>query len=98
MTQICGVDSFCCATLWDGICVSEVRTVCNSLKCPEAQGSCSHSLCTAYPTGSPLSNGCDSIAANCVSTICGLDSWCCNTGWDSICVSEVTSYCGKNCN
>jgi hypothetical protein len=26
--QICGVDPFCCNTAWDGICVSEVASVC----------------------------------------------------------------------
>lgn len=32
-TQICAVDSFCCNVEWDGICVSEVSSVCH-LSCP----------------------------------------------------------------
>jgi V8-like Glu-specific endopeptidase len=48
---------------------------------------CSHSLCTA---GSALKDGCNS----CVSTICAGDPYCCNNGWDSQCISEVSSMCG----
>lgn len=33
VTQICGVDPFCCNVAWDGICVSEVGTVCHE-SCP----------------------------------------------------------------
>jgi hypothetical protein len=92
--QICASDPFCCNTGWDSICVGEVRTICNSLVCPEAQGSCSHSLCTA---GGVLVSGCDASQANCVSAVCAVDPWCCNNGWDSICVGEVATVCGKNC-
>jgi len=31
--QICGADSFCCGTFWDGICVGEVGSVCGQA-CP----------------------------------------------------------------
>jgi hypothetical protein len=92
--QICASDPFCCNTGWDSICVGEVRTICNSLVCPEAQGSCSHSLCTA---GGVLVSGCDASQANCVSAVCAVDPWCCNNSWDSICVGEVATVCGKNC-
>jgi len=33
--QICAVDSFCCTTAWDSLCVSEVASVCQ-LACPSA--------------------------------------------------------------
>jgi len=60
---------------------SEVRRVPNS-----------HGLCTE---GGPLATSMDS----CVATICtpGNDPYCCNNFWDSTCVSEVTSMCGKSC-
>ena len=52
-------------------------------------GNCSHDLCT---TGGALSSGCDT----CVTQICGQDSYCCTTAWDSICVGEVQSICGQS--
>jgi hypothetical protein len=94
VSAICAADPFCCNTAWDGLCVSEVRTVCDSLTCPEANGTCGHSLCDA---GASLVNSCDSTKADCVSSVCAVDSFCCNTGWDSICVDEVASVCGNNC-
>jgi hypothetical protein len=33
----------------------------------------------------------------CVTKICNADSFCCSTAWDSICVGEVTSICGRSC-
>jgi vibriolysin len=95
VSSICGVDPYCCSTYWDSICVGEVRTVCGSLTCAESNGSCAHGLCTA---GGALVNSCDSAQANCVASICAVDSYCCTYGWDSICVGEVASVCGKNCN
>jgi len=38
--------------------------------------------------------GCDA----CVTSICTVDSFCCNVSWDSICVGEVSSVCGQTCN
>ena len=92
--EVCAADSFCCNVGWDGLCVREVRTVCESLTCAEANGTCPHSLCT---TGAALPNGCDSAKANCVAAICAADSFCCSTGWDAICRNEVNTVCGKNC-
>jgi hypothetical protein len=95
VSSICLADPFCCTSGWDGVCISEIRTVCNSLTCPESSGSCTHPLCTA---GAALKTGCDSATANCVASICLVDPFCCNTAWDSACVGEVNSVCGKNCN
>jgi hypothetical protein len=94
VSSVCAVDPFCCNVAWDSICVAEVRTVCDSLTCPEANGTCGHSLCVE---GASLVNSCDSTKADCVSAICAFDPFCCNTAWDSICVSEVESICGNNC-
>lgn len=98
VTQICAVDPYCCSTSWDSLCVSRVRTTCNSLKCDEAKGTCPHTLCTTGVSSQPFTNGCDSAKANCVSAICAVDSFCCTTDWDSICAGEVSSVCNKNCN
>jgi hypothetical protein len=50
--------------------------------------SCAHDLCTS---GGKLGSTCDP----CVTQICSSDSYCCNTAWSSICVSEVASICGE---
>jgi len=95
ISSICTADPFCCSTGWDSACTAEVRTVCSSLTCTESEGTCGHPLCTAGPV---LVNLCDSTKANCVSSICTADPYCCSTAWDSVCVGEVASICGKNCN
>jgi hypothetical protein len=51
---------------------------------------CTHDLCTA---GGTLVSGCDA----CATSICTSDPFCCNTQWDSICVGEVSSVCGRTC-
>ncbi|HEX7841765.1 MAG TPA: hypothetical protein VF469_30050 [Kofleriaceae bacterium] len=88
-TQICAVDAFCCNNTWDSICVGEVRSVCNSLACDSPP--CPHAECTV---GAAMTSTCSSS----VSLICGRDPYCCTTAWDSICVGEVASVAGKNCN
>ncbi len=87
VTQICAVDSYCCTSSWDSVCVDEVLSVCG-LSC--AGGACAHDKCV---TGVALTSGCDP----CVTQVCAVDDFCCNTDWDSICVDEVLSVCGLSC-
>jgi len=87
--SICAVDSYCCDTAWDSICVGEVSSVCHQT-CGGG-GSCTHDECA---TGPKLKTGCDA----CVTKICAKDSYCCNNKWDKQCVSEVGSICGETCN
>ncbi len=54
-------------------------------------GTCDHEVCTA---GTALNTSCGS----CASEVCKNDSYCCNTSWDSTCVSEVDKYCPGGCN
>ncbi len=49
---------------------------------------CAHDKCV---TGSALVSGCSS----CVTSICQSDSYCCTNSWDSVCVGEVQTICGK---
>ncbi len=63
---------------------------CNGSGQCAASDSCAHSDCTS---GAKLKSGCNS----CVTKVCNEDSYCCNTKWDSICVSEVGSICGDSC-
>ena len=51
---------------------------------------CAHDICDQ---GAPLQSNCDS----CVSQICAQDPYCCNTGWDHICVGYVESICQMDC-
>ena len=50
-------------------------------------GTCQHSPCTA---GVHLTKTCDT----CAGEVCAADPYCCSTQWDSVCVSEVPTYCG----
>lgn len=88
VTQVCAADPFCCNNQWDGICVNEVETVCGLATC--ISPSCAHPVCVA---GGALANGCHP----CVTQICGVDAFCCNTSWDGLCVGEVGSVCGLTC-
>jgi hypothetical protein len=64
---------------------------CNSSGvCVSSGGTCSHPICD---TGKKLTASCDP----CATAICSVDSYCCSTKWDSICVSEVGSVCGESC-
>ncbi len=91
--MICAVDSFCCSNSWDSLCVGAVQTVCGSGICA---GNCPHAPCTAGPSSTPFTSGCDS-PGNCVSQVCSADSYCCSTDWDSVCVNQVGSVCGLSC-
>jgi hypothetical protein len=53
-------------------------------------GGCSHDECS---TGGALYSGCSS----CVTAICDADPYCCNTEWDSTCISEVDQFCDPGC-
>ncbi len=52
---------------------------------------CAHPLCQQ---GAKLNAAvCDPCAAQ----VCAVDSYCCSTAWDSICVGEVASICQLTC-
>ncbi len=51
---------------------------------------CSHDICLS---GAALVSNCDP----CVTQICAVDSFCCDTSWDGLCVDEVGSICGIVC-
>ena len=80
---VCAVDSYCCTTSWDQTCVNEVSQYCSS-------SSCNHSECT---TGGALSESCN----DCAWSVCGYDPYCCESSWDSQCVSEAQSDYNCSC-
>lgn len=57
---------------------------------PPAPSACAHDICAA---GASLVDSCDP----CATKICATDSYCCQTAWDSQCVSEVSSVCNATC-
>lgn len=52
---------------------------------------CLHDTCTE---GAALTVGCGDP---CVDVVCAADSYCCTSGWDSICVDEAVQLCGAMC-
>lgn len=90
VTEICGVDAFCCNNSWDAVCVAQVATVCADTQC----NSCAHSVCV---TGVPLVSTCDSATLGCAGLICAQDPFCCSTNWDAVCVNQVSLVCGLPC-
>lgn len=88
VTSVCAADPFCCGTAWDGLCVGQVESVCGQADCVSA--GCAHLVCD---TGVALAAGCHP----CVGSICAADPFCCNNGWDGLCVGQVASVCGLTC-
>src|SRR6185436_12625048 len=82
---VCGIDPFCCATAWDGICANEALQLCAVCAgggvCP-GRGDC----CTA-------NGGLGCNDADCCNLVCGFDPFCCETAWDGICASEAVANC-----
>lgn len=90
VADICAIDSYCCTTSWDSVCVGEVRSVCGSLICQPAPP-CAHAACSEGGALSPADCG------EAVALICSHDPGCCTTGWSSTCVSDVPTYSFSNC-
>jgi hypothetical protein len=80
---VCVYDSYCCTYSWDSLCVDEV----DSYSCGTC-GSTAGDCCEVHSEP-----GCSDASVE--ACVCAYDSYCCTTSWDSLCVSEVTSYsCG----
>jgi hypothetical protein len=85
---VCALDPFCCQVAWDTICVGEAEVNCTSsgkfvYPCPLPCPNPDHDCCT---TGTP---GCSDQA--CCELVCGLDPFCCDVAWDTICVGEAAA-------
>jgi hypothetical protein len=51
---------------------------------------CSHPICEP---GEALDPTCDP----CATTVCSIDSFCCEVEWDDLCVGEAEDFCGIDC-
>ncbi len=88
----CGIDSFCCDTTWDGICVGIASNDCDA-PCDGGStgGSMNEDCCTAQDTP-----GCTDPAIE--ACVCALDPFCCDNTWDPMCVGRVgNDLCGPSC-
>ncbi len=84
---VCGLDSFCCDSQWDDLCVSTAETSCGA-PCGGAGGT-GGACC--FPQAAP---GCGNAAVE--ACVCGLDPFCCSSQWDDLCASSVPG-CGFSC-
>ena len=81
-SNICDIDPACCTVTWDQTCVGWASRYCFSCGNPRA-GSCCHQHSSAY---------CDDRV--CCESVCALDSFCCETRWDTMCAEAATQTCG----
>jgi hypothetical protein len=98
--DVCAADPYCCDTEWDSMCVSEADTYCGGLcgggsgptttSSSSGGGGMCHDECVS---GEPLDPSCN----ECVAYICDQDPYCCDTEWDSTCISQVDQYCDPGC-
>jgi len=72
---VCEVDSFCCTTQWDDICVNQAINLCSNCGEPGA-GNCFAPHATS---------GCDLYGA--CSLVCDQRPSCCEGVWDEVCAS-----------
>jgi hypothetical protein len=87
-TCVCTADPFCCDTSWDTLCANQAVADCaTECGCGAAADDC----CVA--TGTP---GC-AVDPTCEACVCGIDPFCCDTGWDAICVEEAAVECQADC-
>ena len=85
--SVCLLDAFCCATQWDSLCVQTAQETC--LGCGvKGSGSC---------TQVHLNPGCDD--ADCCTTVCFQDMFCCESEWDIPCAERALAMCrsGATC-
>ena len=96
---ICAHDPYCCAVTWDVTCALCAMGKSIDGGCMGLESACLCDVDAAEPCcethASPL---CDS--PYCVAAVCALDTYCCETSWDTYCVQcaqgEAT-YGGTSC-
>ena len=83
---VCAVDTFCCETDWDELCVTMATLLCDA-------GCGSIPTCgVAGDCGTPRSEpGC--VDSTCCTSVCERDPFCCIVSWDQECVLGAAA-CG----
>jgi len=78
---VCAVDTFCCDTAWDHLCVDQCHAT--STGCGEPTG--------CFPAPWAGCGDCDPALQDCV---CTADPFCCETQWDKLCAQAFADSCG----
>jgi hypothetical protein len=81
---VCDQDSTCCDVAWDGECVELCSDCVPNADCGPTLG------CT--PSNDPGCGGCA-----CEAEVCANDSFCCSSGWDSLCIAACEDILGIQC-
>ncbi len=83
---VCGLDSPCCTDVWDNRCADEAATDCSERCTACAADNC----CAARETPGCNDNTCQAC-------VCNVDSFCCDSLWDSGCVNIAEGDCPDEC-
>jgi hypothetical protein len=79
---VCKANPLCCEIAWDEACATLAQEICDGLVCP-SEGSC------LEVRNQP---GCDDT--ECCQLVCRVDSFCCFSAWDALCVQAADRLCG----
>lgn len=79
---VCKTNPLCCEIQWDAECAALADAVCDGLVCP-SPGAC---------LDVREEPGCDD--PDCCKLVCRVDSFCCFTAWDALCVQAADLLCG----
>jgi len=79
---VCAEDSFCCNGEWTDSCGQLARDICSVCLDPALPDCCD----AVQPQA-----GCEIPA--CEAIVCDMDSFCCDTSWDSFCLEIAERYC-----
>lgn len=85
--SICALDPWCCNVAWDQLCAgaSNLAPACAASVSPNCGNPKGHGC---LETGM---QGCSDAA--CCDDVCDFDPFCCNYGWDGMCVAEAQVLC-----
>jgi len=104
---VCDLDSYCCDTDWDDLCVGTAVDEC-ALDCV----ACGDSQCTGDETCVTCQQDCGSCLGDCcedngtlgcsdddvTACVCAIDDFCCTNTWDGVCTGIASAECGATCN
>ena len=84
IAAVCAQTPSCCSQGWTQSCVDQAKSLC------QTQCNCAHSICQ---DGEKLDAACNP----CAKAVCAADTFCCDSAWDGICVTEVEAICNIDC-
>gem|GEM_PF-1872292 len=94
---VCACDPFCCEVFWDATCAGPTSGQsggCNAATLCGCSGQCG----TPQAGNCCVANGTPACSdTTCCETVCGNDSFCCNTDWDDQCAASAVTLCQDVC-